>query len=70
MDEITLKQIYEDLAFVKQKVINIDEELDDLSTDFHELRPEYIKKLKKIGKEKGKVFDNKEAFLDFLKNEV
>ena len=46
-----LKEIRDDLFFLKKKVIIIEEEVDAISNDIHEVRPEYIKKLKKIGKE-------------------
>jgi hypothetical protein len=45
-----LKEIRDDLFFLKKKVIII-EEVDAISNDIHEVRPEYIKKLKKIDKE-------------------
>lgn len=48
-----LKQIQSDLSFIKQKVSIIEEEVDAISGDIHELRPEYFKKLQEIEK-KGK----------------
>ena len=48
-----LKQIQSDLSFIKQKVSMIEEEVDAISGDIHELRPEYVKKLQEIEK-KGK----------------
>ncbi len=45
-----LKQIQSDLSFIKQKVSIIEEEVDAISGDIHELRPEYIKKLLEIEK--------------------
>ncbi len=48
-----LKQIQSDLSFIKQKVSIIEEEVDAISGDIHELRPEYVKKLREIEK-KGK----------------
>jgi hypothetical protein len=48
-----LKQIQNDLAFIKRKVSIIEEEVDAISGDIHELRPEYVKKLHEIEK-KGK----------------
>jgi len=48
-----LKQIQNDLAFIKRKVNIIEEEVDAISGDIHELRPEYVKKLQEIEK-KGK----------------
>lgn len=35
-----------------------------------EVRHEYIEKLKRIQKEKGKTFGNKDEFLNYLKNEL
>lgn len=48
-----LKQIQSDLSFIKQKVSIIEEEVDAISGDIHELRPEYVKKLQEIER-KGK----------------
>ena len=35
-----------------------------------ELRPGYLKKLERIKKEKGEVFNKKEDFLNYLENEL
>ena len=40
-----LAKIQKDLEFIKSKIIVIDNELEDISNDLHEVRPEYIKKL-------------------------
>lgn len=54
MTEINiLRQIQSDLAFIKRKVSIIEEEVDAISGDIHELQPEYVKKLQEIEK-KGK----------------
>ena len=46
-----LKQMARDLKFLKQKIIVMDEELEDISNGLYEVRPEYIGKLKRIEKE-------------------
>ena len=46
-----LKEIRDELFFLSKKVIIIEEEIDAISNDIHIVRPEYIKKLKKIEKE-------------------
>ena len=35
-----------------------------------EVRPEYIEKLKKIEKERGRTFASKDKLLSYLKNEI
>ncbi|VVB91429.1 Uncharacterised protein [uncultured archaeon] len=45
-----LQQILSDLSFLKQKIVVIEEEVDAISSDLHEVRPEYVKKLQKIEK--------------------
>ena len=35
-----------------------------------EVKPEYIEKLKKIEKERGRTFDSKEKLLSYLKNAI
>lgn len=49
--ETLLKQIAKDVAVLRERIIVVEEELRDISEDIHELRPEYLKKLKKIKKE-------------------
>jgi len=46
-----LERIADDLGFLKNKVIEIGEYLEDLDIDLHQVKPGYIKKLKKIKKE-------------------
>lgn len=70
MEQQLLKQIAKDVTFLKEKVITMDNELADLAKDIHEVRPEYLEKIKSLEKQKGKVFDNKEEFLRFLQHEV
>ncbi len=53
-----LKQIQNDLSFLKQKVVIIEEELDAISSDMHVVRPEYIAKLQEIEK-KGEFYSFK-----------
>ena len=48
MSETKLKQIAQDVAFIKQRIISIEEEIDSI----YRVRPKYLKKLSKI--EKGK----------------
>ncbi len=48
-----LKQMQNDISFMKQKIIVIEEEVDAISGDIHEVRPEYIKRIQEIEK-KGK----------------
>lgn len=70
MEQQLLKQIAQDIHFLKEKVIDIDNELADLASDLHEVRPEYIEKIKAIAQQKGKVFQKKEDFLHFLQHEL
>lgn len=46
-----LEKIAADLNFLKNKVIEIGEYLEDLDIDLHRVKPEYIKKLEEIKKE-------------------
>ena len=56
MSRTILKQIASDLADVKKRIIRIEDELIDLS--LYEVRPEYLKKLKRLEKQKGTPFKN------------
>ncbi len=70
MEATTLEQIQEDLGYIKQKITAMEEEISLLKTIEPEVREEYIEKLKRIEKQKGRVFHTKEEFLNFLKNEL
>ena len=41
-----LQKIASDLSLVKQKVIKIEHEVEEINEDIHEIRPEYAEKLK------------------------
>ena len=69
-------------ANVNQKMLelltNMDSRLQKIESEVKEIkdeiglevRPEYVEKLNKIQKEKGRTFDNKEKFLSYLKNAI
>ncbi|TRZ54605.1 hypothetical protein D4Q76_02080 [archaeon] len=46
-----LKHIQSDVSLMKQKIIIIEEEVDAISGDMHEVRPEFIKKIQSIERE-------------------
>ena len=62
-----LAKIQKDLEFIKSKIIVIDNELEDISNNLHEVRPEYIKKIKQLEK-KGKF--SSFSSVDELRNEI
>ncbi len=49
MSEAKLKQIAQDVAFIKQKIVSIEEEIDSI----YRIRPKYLKKLSRIEREKA-----------------
>jgi hypothetical protein len=46
-----LERIAVDIGFLKNKVVEIGEYLEDIDIELHRLKPEYIKKLEEIKKE-------------------
>jgi hypothetical protein len=46
-----LERIVSDLDFLKKKVVQIEENIEDINMDLHHVKPEYIKKLEVIKKE-------------------
>ncbi|MCX9010928.1 MAG: hypothetical protein OIN66_07390 [Candidatus Methanoperedens sp.] len=46
-----LERIASDLDFLKKKIIEIEENVEDINIDLHHVKPEYIKKLEAIKKE-------------------
>lgn len=53
MSETVIDQrIMDDLAFLKEKIIRIEMEVSEINDDLHQIRPDYLEKLKKIDKGK------------------
>ena len=50
-DIILLQQIADDVADIKERIVRLETTMEELDMDFHEIRPEYLEKLKKIEKE-------------------
>ncbi len=46
------KQILSELAFLKEKILKIEMEVSEINDDLHQIRPDYLEKLKKIDKGK------------------
>jgi hypothetical protein len=46
-----LERIASDLDFLKKKIVEIEENIEDINIDLHHVKPEYIKKLEAIKKE-------------------
>jgi hypothetical protein len=46
-----LERIASDLDFLKKKVMEIEENVEDINIDLHHVKPEYLKKLEAIRKE-------------------
>ncbi len=58
-----LKHMQSDISLVKQKVLSMEREIGEISQDLHgEVRPEYLKKLQAIKKQKGIRFKNMKEF--------
>ncbi len=62
-----LKQMQNDISFMKQRIIVIEEEVDEISNDLHrELNPEFLKRLESIQKQKGIRFNNMKEFDEYF----
>jgi hypothetical protein len=46
-----LERIASDIDFLKKKIVEIEENIEDINIDLHHVKPEYIKKLEAIKKE-------------------
>ncbi|NQE52236.1 hypothetical protein C5S29_01485 [ANME-1 cluster archaeon GoMg3.2] len=53
-----LEKIADDVSFLKDRIIRIEEELNEINSELHEVRPEYMEKLKRI--DKGKFLTREE----------
>ena len=61
--ETILKQIAQDVTDIKNKLAKIEIDVEELDIDFHELRPEFIAKMKKRQKEPSvKISDFRKHF--------
>ena len=60
--ELILRKIADDITEIKVRLSEIDDDL------HREVRPEYIKKLKRIEKQEGRKFKTKEEFIDYLEH--
>ncbi len=53
MTEMLVNQrIMDDLAFLKEKILKIEMDVSEINDDLHQVRPEYLEKLKKINEGK------------------
>ena len=51
-----LKEIARNVDDIKKRLINIELNMKEVDMDMHEIRPEYIQKLKKIEEQEGTRF--------------
>ena len=58
MTEALLKQVAEDMIFLKEKLVAIEEDLKEIDSDMHHIKPSYLKKLEKIKKGKFHKYDS------------
>ncbi len=62
-----LKHIQSDIALVKQKILIMEEDINEISSDLHrELNPEFVKRLENIQKQKGIRFSNMKEFDEYF----
>lgn len=47
-ETILTQQVLDELAFLKEKILKIETEVGEINDDLHQVRPEYLRKLKKI----------------------
>ncbi len=66
METEAIHEMAQNIAVIKEKIGKIEVTLEELDQDFHTIKPEYLEKLKNISQQKGKIFEKKEEFIDFL----
>lgn len=65
------QKMLELLTSMDTRLQKIESEVKEIKDEIGlEVRPEYVEKLKKIQREKGKTFNSKEKFLSYLKNAI
>ncbi len=70
METTTLQDLHQGLMALMQKVNKIEINVEEIHSDLHQVRPEYLEKLERIKQAKTHHFENKEEFLVFLENEI
>ena len=67
MSETVLnQQILNELEFLKEKILKIEMNVDEINDDLHMVRPEYLEKLKKIDEGKFISRAELESELEFI----
>lgn len=62
-----LRLIQSDMTFMKQKIISLEEEINEISSDLHrEINPEFLERLETIQKQKGIRFNSMKEFEDYF----
>jgi len=62
-----LRLIQSDMTLMKQKLISMEEEISEISSDLHrEINPEFLERLETIQKQKGVRFDSMKEFEDYF----
>ena len=62
-----LRLIQSDMTFMKQKIISLEEEINEISSDLHrEINPEFLERLETIQKQKGIKFNSMKEFEDYF----
>jgi len=51
MSEQLLRQIANDISEMRKRIVSLEQSVEEINTDMHEVRPEYLKKLEKIDME-------------------
>ena len=68
--EAIIQNLQKDITIIIEKISMIESSIEEISDDLHQVKPEYLAKLKKIEKKKGKTFSTKKDFLHYLKHEL
>lgn len=65
--ETLLKQIAEDVATLKEQIVRIEIVVNEIDEDIHrEVKPDYVKKLSTLRKQKGIRFKGMKNFDDYF----
>ncbi len=71
MATVTLENLYDHLEFIKARLVSIEKDVKEIKEEVEpEIKEEYLERLDKIGKEKGRGFSSKSEFLHFLEHEL
>jgi len=69
-ETVNLQELQQSVHLILEKVMKLEQNIEEINDDLHQVRPEYLHKLNQIKKGKSLQFKDKSTFLHFLHHEL